>query len=231
MPTSTSKAIAMTLLLLLLSTYLLPGTLNVLDGSELQDNRIIEDDPEFQFDDCTQDSPSSASRTRAAKENNAIGGSWVDDFEDDSEIDSLTNLKNEDDNYRLTNDNISTFFDRFEGSDGTNLDTYDPDYTVYSTASSNYDAEIDTAQKREGSSSAKLYLNDWAENVEVNRTVNYDSPILECTYYTRMYTVGGANANVGCSLAFVIYSGATRLSTIVAYGRYFYYNNGSLGCG
>jgi uncharacterized membrane protein len=150
--------------------------------------------------------------------NDIHGGDHLDSFKDESNIESKTNLFLDNNSYTLHN--ISTkIVDNFEGTDGTSLDVYNSSYSIVSTASGgNYEAEIDTGQYHKGSSSAIMSINQWAKNLWVNLSLNYNQSIIELTCYIRIYTWGTSHpVRVGCSYNFLLFSGPNIITRITFY--------------
>ena len=165
-------------------------------------------------------------------ESNSHGGSWVDNFKDLNGIEFKLNLipynfKSDSNDFRLARKSYK-FSDRFEDTDGTTINSYNSSYTIYNSANPGLGgAEIDTAQKYEGSSSALSYLNQFAREVCINRTVNFSQPTLEFNYFQRVYTTQSLYNYVGCVYDFRLFSGNNRISIVNFYAGDIHYWDGS----
>jgi PKD repeat protein/predicted GH43/DUF377 family glycosyl hydrolase len=161
----------------------------------------------------------SSFNSQSLYEYDVAGGSWVDSFEDGNGIELNINCTNIDDKIRLVS-NYSKFSDSFEGTDGTAITSYDSNYTYYTThPPGTKGAEIDTAQSYVGSSSLLMYENKWKYPLFVNRTINYDQPIVELEYYFRVYAWGNSHpTNVGLAYVFALWSNNQIITLVRVYG-------------
>ncbi len=173
------------------------------------------------------------SRTRGGiQETHERGGSWVDDFDDLKSIESKSNLSFIQNhilarNYFRLNSSFSNFSESFEGTDGTQINSYNSAYSVWTNADSGKcDVEIDTAQNYDGSSSLLINMTQWSKRTYVERSVNFSKPVLELTFFIRIYCGPlSRDAHVGSANSFLLKSGSNLVAGIDFYGRNIRYPN------